>query len=733
MDPPLPVGERQRLLLSCKALIFKWTSVHFKSYLEKLDQQLLRMAEKAGTNQEQNRLLQSRTELSLIISSSTLARSGTSCNPSAADAAPPGDLSAAQRQQRRPLEKLLLGHMRDAFDAFLHHRATATDLTQADAELKLVDNDELEQSIAIASMTRKANADFAEALYALNQRLSVLGGGSRIEDLGNPVAPAVFAEGLQDTLAELLLDTHSKLVIYKVYDSVVMGKLDKLYQLLNHHLKTQGVLPHLRYQIRKDETVPLPRELAAQNSAESISRQADLMQLVQQLQRTQGPMPPLAGIALPAQYIVSHLQPLQLQTAQILAAAQSQAAVLESGYTTLPQRIHEETRNAVNGDVIEIVGLLFEYMLSDEQLPDSVKALLSYLHTPFLKIALLDQAFFSHPQHPARQLLNSLVAAGERWVEPEGKYKNDVYLQIKNVVQRVLDEFENDLRLFSQLVFDFNNYVRQHSRRVHLAEQRAMQAARGEDTLKDIRRRVELYLQQKLGNMDLPKAVHSLFYEPWANVLAFNLLRYGADTPQWHAVARVVDDILNYLQPQQTADTEHSQQQDWQLRNQIDEKLSAGFQMVGYDIESGTRLLAALHEARRDGFATPQSQAAGPAADSAIDAPRNDVPPLDAPTEALDPIIEKLNAIEFGTWFLFLANRPRKEQWEAKLAWSNPSTQHYMFVNRLGQQVAVKAGADLAADIRAGNTRILQARTPTPFFERALERIAEQLRRTQRR
>ncbi|MFO1388905.1 hypothetical protein [Cellvibrio sp.] len=28
-------------------------------------------------------------------------------------------------------------------------------------------------------------------------------------------------------------------------------------------------------------------------------------------------------------------------------------------------------------------GMLFEYMLSDEHLPDSVKALLSYLHTPF--------------------------------------------------------------------------------------------------------------------------------------------------------------------------------------------------------------------------------------------------------------------------------------------------------------------------------------------------------------
>ena len=52
---------------------------------------------------------------------------------------------------------------------------------------------------------------------------------------------------------------------------------------------------------------------------------------------------------------------------------------------------------------IDLVGMLFEYMLSDEHLPDSVKALLSYLHTPFLKIAFIDKDFFEQPEHPARK------------------------------------------------------------------------------------------------------------------------------------------------------------------------------------------------------------------------------------------------------------------------------------------------------------------------------------------
>ena len=36
-------------------------------------------------------------------------------------------------------------------------------------------------------------------------------------------------------------------------------------------------------------------------------------------------------------------------------------------------------------NAIELVGNIFEYMLSDDQLPDAVKAVLSYLHTPFFK------------------------------------------------------------------------------------------------------------------------------------------------------------------------------------------------------------------------------------------------------------------------------------------------------------------------------------------------------------
>lgn len=683
-DPPLPTVEKDRLLQSSKALVYKWASVHFKNFLAKADEQLFRMADKADSNAAQNCYLQARKEL---------------------------------HEQQRAVEKNLLEHARAAFDNFLRSHNTARAIASAEVELRLIEHDQLEHSIAISAMARKASADYAEALYALNQRLSALAGGHKINDIGNPVAPAVFTEALENALAPLTLDTRARLVTFKIYDSSVMAKLDKLYHLLNHHLKTNGVLPHLRYQIRKDETQQLPAELAPHHAPATLSKQADLMALVQQLQRSIGVARAPVFNPLPAQELIVGLQPLQQHSAQTLTAAKTAAALLTTEYGKLSASIQNETRRAarVDADVIEIVGLLFEYVLNGEQLPDSAKALLSYLHTPFLKVALMDKAFFNSPQHPARQLLNALIAAGERWIEPGEKNRSDVYQQMKAVVQRILDDFDSDLRLFSQLAFDFNHFLRLHARRVRLAEQRAQQAARGEDTLKEIRQRVERYLQQKLEGVHLPSDVRTLLFEPWANFLAFNLLRYGANSAQWEAAARVVDDLLVYLHPQGIAASRLAE-----LHAALDTRLGDGFHTVGYEATTAHHLLDALHKAHRERLSLKPI----PPHPANIDAPL-----VSGGADGDDPLLLKLEQLEFGTWFLFLADRPRKEQVQAKLAWSNIRTQHYMFVNRLGQQSAVRAGAELASDIRAGRTRILLEQPNIPFFEKALERIVDQMRR----
>jgi Protein of unknown function (DUF1631) len=693
-----PRINKDLIVKSSLELILKWSKIHFSGYIEQLDQHLFNLADKFDSNANQTRYFQTRDEIN---------------------------------RQSDHCQSLFLNYIDTTFDRYLKGEATiesscALPTDQSANTLSLVDNGDLEETLAINTMSRKISSQNAEVLHHLNQRFSALRGGKNLTSNHNPVAPGVYAEAIRSTAVNLTLDSIAKLVTYKVFETAFMTQLDKLYDLLSKEFEHQGLLPNLTKPSNNDEQQALPEELQRQFSEASITHQIQLIEAIRQLQLQRPPPVNLSGFTLPAVQIIANIAQLQHDAAALLQSLESPQSVAASNFLNLREQSEQEALKSQEGDarVVEIVGLLFEYMLNDEHLPDSVKALLSYLHTPFLKIALLDRDFFNLPEHPARQLLNSLVAAGERWVEPKGKHKNDVFLQIKSVVQRLLDEFDDNVRLFSELVFEFNHYLRQHARRIRLSEKRAMQAAKGENKLKEIRLKVHSYLKKKVGNIQLPTTIYTLLFEPWANYLSFNLLRFGSHSEQWRMAAQTVNDILWVSQPHNKNNL-NIQRKLMQLANTLPETLLTGFETVGYDSSQGDHLLKALQKQQTlnsaAGSAFTQTQQPTEANIDEVDITHHSESAADR-----DDLIKQLKSLEFGTWFVFNVNTPGVER--VKLAWSDQNTLHFMFVNRMGQQIAVKTGEQLAKEIRTGKVKILDKLEERPFFEKAMERVLEQIK-----
>ena len=46
-------------------------------------------------------------------------------------------------------------------------------------------------------------------------------------------------------------------------------------------------------------------------------------------------------------------------------------------------------------DAIDVISMLFDFILEDRNLPDAMKALLARLQIPMLKVAILDKSFFT--------------------------------------------------------------------------------------------------------------------------------------------------------------------------------------------------------------------------------------------------------------------------------------------------------------------------------------------------
>lgn len=661
--------------------------------------------------------------------------------------------------------------------------------------LSLVEHSDLEETIAITSITHRADALYAEQLWALQQRFALLNDGEKPDERNNPASPVQFCEALRRVLSSMEVDVKTKILGYKTFERDVVSQLDGLYDELNQYLIGQQLLPNLRFtpvnhadsdsnhgasaeDVDEDSA---PAESARQRRASDkllsgklspsdVQYQSSLLNAIRLLQahvnqqaasadpaatqaftarqllhatgslqpgQTFGPED---AIVQPSQIystdkLVNVLQGLQVQTThytqQAMAAGQANIgtiqpqSIAEISRQMLVQIANENKDGAVAStdmQTIDLVGMLFEYMLSDDHLPDSVKALLSYLHTPFLKIAFIDKDFFEQPEHPARVLLNSLAEAGVRWVGNDGSEQHDIYTKIKATVFRLLEEFKNDVRIFASLLLEFNSYTHNVARRQELMERRALEKVQGEEKLREAKLQVNQEVRSRTDGQEMPSAVLLLLLQPWSDYLSFLLLRYGDRSDSWKAALRVIDDLLWSIQPK-TLQADKARQ--IEQHTALTAALERGFETIGYEQGKGRKLLEAVASLQKMAL---QSRKAEPAPapmrtklESMADEKAGQSMAANDPiTPEESRIVDSLKMIEFGTWFEFEGGK------RLKVAWYNKKTQHYMLVDQQGRKVSLSAGLELARDMIAGKAKVIIGSTK-PFFERALENIYQTL------
>ncbi|KAF0813976.1 hypothetical protein IGB42_01655 [Andreprevotia sp. IGB-42] len=123
--------------------------------------------------------------------------------------------------------------------------------------------------------------------------------------------------------------------------------------------------------------------------------------------------------------------------------------------------------------IIDIVGMLFEFILRDNQVPAEVRAQLGRLQFSVLKIALLDPALFSHKNHPARMLVNRIgsISAGLQKVDPSGER---VVTEIRRIIETLLAEPNDDVSLFTAMLDQLDAFI---AHELRAADARVSQAA----------------------------------------------------------------------------------------------------------------------------------------------------------------------------------------------------------------------------------------------------------------
>ncbi|MEJ2402728.1 MAG: DUF1631 domain-containing protein [Candidatus Thiodiazotropha sp.] len=655
-----------------------------------------------------------------------------------------------------------------------------------DTELELIDHESMDVNTALENMISRTIGNHRAQLYALGQRLSVVSGGRSVKHKQIPSGPHHLAHAFHDAINALNLESRIKVIVLVLFDKYVLKQLGSIYDDFNNSLKEAGVLPHLRPTIQKtpyekslsgDEDTETPETMPEQTQEELgeelfgsiLEMMANRRQISpEKLQakaaaaeaagRPLGSVPPATRANLVD--ALDQIQPAQrselVPDVNASGAALSNIEIDEQFLTRVKHTLTEERHKlyavvgadrleAADEDTIDLVGMLFEYMLNDPVLPAVAKALISHLHTPYLKVAIIDRRLLTDSNHDARQLLDALVEAGSHWID-ERNLKRGIYPDMQNVIDRVLKEFSDDVSLLSALLENFKKRMDEFRRKTDILEKRAQDSIKGREKLNIARQRASQEMKARSFSENLPRIVKDFLEQTWVDKLIFVLLRHpdGEMSEDWNEALRIADEIAWTFEPKSDKEKQELDQSLPDLRKAIEEGLAS---LGGFHQEKCKALFQLLNSAESAHLASLEAanlraEQPSESSDLADETPSGlegvtgrprlvDVSSgLDEGTipEDEEAMMEKLRKIRFGTWFEIRDNQTGGTQ-KVKLSWLSPLTASCMFVDRAGVQTAIKPLRTLAQEILKGESTILED-SGDPFVERTLHAIRRMLQRS---
>ncbi|TBW54484.1 DUF1631 domain-containing protein [Marinobacter halodurans] len=737
-------------------------------FFDSADDALFNLADKAGTNQDQTAYFDAMREL---------------------------------RLRRKAMSLSILQWVARAFNevgTFDPQSRRSGDLTEIDQDsLSLVDHGDHEQQVAIDNLVNKLRNRYTDSIRMLAVRIEHLIPNANLSDRQMPLSPEIICGGLQEACNDLDIDIRAKLVVLKLFDKLFIDRLDRLYREANTLLVKDGVLPDMKRPPvagRGEPRQPVARR-PVPPSAPSMSgetytpvggegRHPTFSELSALLHTQTGPADSSASSATGQQGVIGTVELMRR-----LAVLQSRSDILNAehgaGHSEVPggnltRQVESmlagrnQTMGALNqvdADVINLVTMLFDFILEDRQLPLPMKNVIGRLQIPILKVALLDRSFFNRGGHPARKLLNELAMAGIGWNEKASGQRDPLREKIESVVDRLISDFSDNVEIFSELLDEFSHFMDLDRRRRELVEQRLRDAEEGRARQQRARDAAAEVIDSLREGRHLPPVVEAILDEPWSKVLQFLYLREGEASDAWTQSVALARELVWSVDPKEV--TEQTRGELLRRIPSIVDNLRKGLHSISWDPFASDAMMRDLELAHVDTLQQLAVQAPmSPSDDTATPAETMDdaavseaVAEFSSPQPAAEAVPETLAtaspdaatepALAQGTdgtndavaepetdvdsrW-LEMAQKLRVGSWvelqaegqklRCKLAAVIKATGKYIFVNRNGAKVAEYDQADVARALATGEVSMLDDGL---IFDRALESIIDNLRHSRR-
>lgn len=412
--------------------------------------------------------------------------------------------------------------------------------------LSIVDDQVLEEQLAIDTMCSKAEKLLQAEMLTLSPRIQALYSSDH-HILNNPLAPNALFRAIHTACSSLEIELTDLLLLYKQFDKAIILELPKLLTEINDKLKSKGVLSDLSAQKARSQGV----------TSELNTRASDT-----ELKHVE-----LAGFGHPKPtHSNSHASQYSAQCSEasyqdvvnalnLLAhdgidgfpthALNHKQLVSDLKQVLIERFDGDKALSESNLDLINLVGLLFEYILDDRNLDPRMQAMIGRLQIPVLKVVLNTPNFFNSPSHPARRFLDRLATAAIGWSDTPNKHNQRYFRELRLLVDRVIEEIDANPSVFNDCDLALESFLSIENKRRAVISQRTKRTEEGKIKSRLAQEFVDNTINDltAASSAPLPSEVLSLLNGPWRRVLFLSFLK-DSEEHRWESTRKVAEELI---------------------------------------------------------------------------------------------------------------------------------------------------------------------------------------------
>lgn len=198
--------------------------------------------------------------------------------------------------------------------------------------------------------------------------------------------------------------------------------------------------------------------------------------------------------------------------------------------------------------VIDVVGSLFDQILSDSRVPPQMARQIARLQLPVLRVALSDQTFFSTRRHPVRRFINRIASLANAFDDFDSGPGAKFLLQVRKLVDEIVEGDFDQIELYAAKVAALEQFIAEQTEGAVEQSGAAVVLDQKESELR-IQQRYMLQLRGALAPLQLPAYMQDFLAQVWTQALVFTVRRDGADSDRAKRYRRVGVDLVMSIQP----------------------------------------------------------------------------------------------------------------------------------------------------------------------------------------